>query len=668
MRALSTFAAGAATGLVSIAAYGLAVVSTTPAPTPAGLAQQLRFVSTPLSPVSNGRAAQGWRAVNPAYERISGWISSVGAAATLADLSGLGRPADICLVDPRYDTVTVMPAPGTGERFTPFTLDAPQGGYKPGTTAPMGCLVGDFDEDGLTDALVYYWGRTPVIFKRIAPGRPSAAAFRPIELVPGRQVWFTNAALQADFGGDGHLDLLFGNYFPDDSAVLDPHATNHPVMQRSMSRGYNGGGLHLFLWRGATAKGPVYADASELLPHEDVLDWAGRAHPRRGWTLALATADLKDDLRPSIYVANDFGINQLLLNTTTKPGQPSFEIVKGERDLFTPRSKVLGDGSFKGMGADVANITGDGRPTIAVSNISAPYALIESHFLFVRRQNAAWTPGHAPFVDEGVRRGVWLSDWGWDIKFGDLTNSGCQGLVQAIGFLKGRVNRWPQLQELAMTNDSLVSNPHAWPQFKPTDDLAGHDHDRVYLQDCSTKSRDPGRFYDVSASLDLGAQYDLTDGSRGTVSRGIAMGDVFGDGRLSLVIARQWMPSVFLRNVSPAGRAIVLNLRTPGALGGERPLVGAEARLTLPNGRVVTDTVDGGSGHGGKRAPEIHLGLGQASPTQTYDVTLSWRDASGAHQQVRRLAPGAYTILLGSKPASAVAGGEEGNARGRHNS
>jgi hypothetical protein len=664
MKPLQTFAAGAATGLVTVIAFVLAVATTASPPAPKALAQQLRFVSSPLTSVAEGRPAKFWRAVNPGYARISGWISSVGAAAALADLSGAGKPADICLVDPRYDTVTVSPAPGTGARFAPFALEAPLNGYKQGTTAPMGCLVGDFDEDGLTDVLVYFWGRTPVIFKRVVGGPPAATSFRPIELVPGHQIWFTNAALQADFRGVGHLDLLFGNYFPDDSAVLDPNATNHPSMQRSMSRGYNGGGLHLFLWRGASAAGPAYTDASIVLPHEDVLDWLGRPHPRRGWTLALATADLKGDLRPSIYVANDFGINQLLLNTTSKPGLPSFEIVKGERDLFTPRSKVLGDGSFKGMGADVASITGDGRPTIAVSNISAPFALIESHFLFVQRQDAKWSPGHAPFDDESFQRGVWLSNWAWDIKFADLTNSGCQGLVQAIGFLKGRVNRWPQLQELAMTNDSLVSNPASWPQFKPTDDLSGRDHDRVYLQDCSTKARDPGRFYDVSSSLDLGGQFDAADGQPGTVSRAVAMGDVYGDGRLSLVIARQWMPSVFLRNVSPAGRAIVLNLRTAGYLAGDRPLIGAEARLTLPNGRVVADVVDGGSGHGGKRAPEIHLGLGPVSADQSFDVALSWRDSAGVHREIRRLTAGRYTILLGAKPAPATADAEGGNASG----
>ena len=62
------------------------------------------------------------RAVNPNLERISGWISSVGAAVALNDLDGDGLPNDLCHVDPRIDEITVAPVPGTGERYAPFAL------------------------------------------------------------------------------------------------------------------------------------------------------------------------------------------------------------------------------------------------------------------------------------------------------------------------------------------------------------------------------------------------------------------------------------------------------------------------------------------------------------------------------------------------------------------
>ena len=44
---------------------------------------------------------------------------------------------------------------------------------------------------------------------------------------------------------------------------------------------------------------------------------------------------------------------------------------------------------------------------------------------------------------------------------------GVLGIVQATGFLKGTVNRWPVLQELAMANDDVLRFPTAWPNFGP---------------------------------------------------------------------------------------------------------------------------------------------------------------------------------------------------------
>ena len=67
---------------------------------------------------------QSVRTVEPSLRRISGWISTVGAAVSLSDLDADGLPNDVCLVDPRSDRVTVAPAPGTGARYRPFTLDA----------------------------------------------------------------------------------------------------------------------------------------------------------------------------------------------------------------------------------------------------------------------------------------------------------------------------------------------------------------------------------------------------------------------------------------------------------------------------------------------------------------------------------------------------------------
>ena len=126
-------------------------------------------------------------------------------------------------------------------------------------------------------------------------------------------------------------------------------------------------------------------------------------------------------------------------------------LVEGERSFTTPRSKVLGQDSFKGMGVDFGDLTGDGHAAIAVSNISSTYALLESHFLFTNTgDTSAWLRGKAPYRDDSFIRGTWTSGWAWDIKFADVLNSGHPALLQAIGFVHGQHSRWPELQELAM--------------------------------------------------------------------------------------------------------------------------------------------------------------------------------------------------------------------------
>ncbi|PZF98069.1 CRTAC1 family protein [Micromonospora endophytica] len=612
------------------------------------------FRFTPLSiAMPGGFDQQSIRAVNQDYRDIRAWISSVGAGVAMTDLDGDGRSNDLCLVDPRIDQVVVAPVPGAGgDRYPSFVLDPaplPMNPY----IAPMGCVPGDFNEDGRTDLLVYWWGRTPVLFlARGGAATVSGQAFRPVELVPavpssgpyrGPQ-WNTNAVAVADFDGDGHVDILVANYFPD-GPVLNPNVSGGVAMNRSMSNATNGGQDHVFRWQGVTGGDDPDVSYAEV---PSVFD----KDVSRGWALAAAAHDLDGDLLPELYVANDFGPDRLLHNRST-PGRIEFAAVTGPRSPFVPKSKRVGADSFKGMGVDFGDLDGDGRVDIYVGNITTSFGIQESNFAFVNTAADAeearrlLTTGVAPLRDRSAPLGLAWSGWSWDVKFGDFDNSGRPEIVQTAGFVKGLVNRWAQLQEAATANDILLDDPSWWPNVREGDDIAGNQHLAFHVRAAD------GRYEDLSGELGLAVPIP---------SRGIATGDADGDGRLDFALARQWDAPVFYQNQSPTpGAFLGLRLVHPGTTGtasgdglpaAGSPVVGARVTVTTPDGRTVTGQVDGGSGHSGKRGFEVHLGLGAV--TGAVQVRLDWRDRTGAvRQQQLSLQPGWHTLELGSQAQEA---------------
>jgi hypothetical protein len=615
------------------------------------LASGFAFRSFTL-PELPGRPQQAIRTVNPSLRGIAGWVSATGAAVALNDLDGDGQPNDLCLVDPRTDLVMVAPVPGGQARYEPFPLDAGDY-YRRATMAPMGCLPADFNEDGLTDVLVYYWGRTPLVFlaKDRSPhtaARLSPGAYSPAEVLAGGDRWYTGAATLADLDGDGHADLVFGNYYADGARILDGGASVGDSMQHSMTRAFNAGRSRLLRWVGA-ASGQAPSVRYEVV--EDYVEGSSEVKEQttHGWTLAVAAADLDGDLLPEIYFANDFGPDRLLHNRST-PGVFRFVPVEGVKGLTTPTSKVLGRDGFKGMGVDVGDINGDGLPDIYVSNIAEAYALEESHFAFINNgRKGLFKDGVAPFTDESERLGLSRSGWSWEAKLGDFNNDGRLEALQATGFIKGEANCWPELHELAMGNDQLLEKPGVWPRLDRRCALSDRGHNPFFVM------AGDGGYYDLAEALGL-------DGPH--ISRGIATADVDGDGRLDYAVANQWEPSYFYHNEGAgAGAFLGLHLRLPldgGEAGptevydghprvGTRSLaaVGAHASVRLPDGRRLVSEVDGGNGHSGKRSPDIHFGLGALASETTLPVEISWRDRGGkVHELSLRVRPGWHTVVL----------------------
>ena len=192
-----------------------------------------------------------------------------------------------------------------------------------------------------------------------------------------------------------------------------------------------------------------------------------------------------------------------------------------------------------------------------------------------------------------------------------------------------------------MGNDQLLENPSDWPRFRPGDDLSGGDRNSFHIRGTN------GKYTDIAPSLGVDGPF---------VTRGIATADVDGDGRLDFAIANQWQSSIFFHNEAQSSMAFLglhllkacgtASLRgvqvTPGHEHGcAFPAIGTAVKITLPGGRTLTAQADGGSGHSGKRSPDVLLGLGTLPSARSE----SGSSLEGSQRKRTSLAPGTSSRL-----------------------
>lgn len=645
---------------VLLAVFGvvgaLSVFAKLPSPPPAETARlasrfQFAWQTLPAAPIPAGGVVFP---VNKTATHMQFYFYQVGASAALGDLDGEGLPNDLCLTDVRAKTMTVSPVPGTGDRYAPFTVDF--GNLVDRVTVhPSVCRIADMNEDGLADIFVAFYGRPPLLLLHRAAadaksqGALSMASFSIAELIPGlSERWWTATATFADMDGDGHQDIIVGNYYPDGAQITDANSDRPFEMNKDFSRARNGGKNRLYLYTqsasGATPAA-IYRDAGDVFPNNGAY----------AWTLALGAADLDRDGLSDLYVANDFGPDQLLWNRS-RPGAVKFQELYGSRGFFRPPSMVMGHDSFKGMSIDFGDVNNDGIFDMYVSNIGSPFALQEGHFLWTSTgQMDRLAQGGAPWIDRADDVGVSHSAWAWDARFEDFDNDGVLEIVQATGLVKGTDNKWPDLSQVGAGNDAFVKYQASWPNFLPGSAEVDGSYPNPFWVLGST-----GLYDDLATTLFPG----LTP-----ATRGIAVADVDGNGYSEMVYANFWEDSVYVKNQSSGNRFLALHLLLPVAQtdgsakppAGTRvhdghptrqegtPAIGAFVEAQLPDGRRLIRQVDGGNGHSGQRSPEVLFGIGR-TPANEIPVRITWRDLRGVlHHETLSLAPGYHTVVLAAQ-------------------
>jgi len=109
-------------------------------------------------------------------------------------------------------------------------------------------------------------------------------------------------------------------------------------------------------------------------------------------------------------------------------------------------------------------------------------------------------------------------------------------------------------------------------------------------------------------------------------SRGVAVADFNGDGRLDMVINNNnETPTLYLNNLKQSGNAVELKLVGAGVgdkpgLRSTRDALGARVLLTA-GGKTMTRQVEAGSGYASESMHPLHFGLGGADHIEAVEIT-----------------------------------------------
>ena len=277
-------------------------------------------------------------------------------------------------------------------------------------------LFGDLDGDGDQDVILI--GSAPLLF------RNDGGRFRfdddALDIGQDRAAMFTGAAL-ADYDLDGDLDLYVCAYdFWQPGEDYDAPTPYYDAVNGPPNLLFRNDGSGRF---------------------EEVADTAGFGPTNDRFSFAAAWGDYDSDGDPDLYVANDFGRNNLYRNN----GDGTFDDVAAEvgvEDLGAGMSAAWGDYDGDGdLDLYTANMWSSAGLRITGSQRFEGIAPTASQRALFRRQaqgNSLFrNDGERGFSDVSEEARVRTGRWAWASDFVDLDSDGLLDLFVQNGYITG---------------------------------------------------------------------------------------------------------------------------------------------------------------------------------------------------------------------------------------
>jgi enediyne biosynthesis protein E4 len=395
--------------------------------------------------------------------------------------------------------------------------------------------------------------------------------------------WSTGAAF-GDYDGDGLVDLMVANYVD-----LDIHRL--PTFGANSNCKFMGIDVQCGP-RGLKGSGDSLFHNNGDGTFTDVSKQAGVDDPHGFYGLGVIWSDFNNTGRPDIYVANDSTASFLYRNG----GKGKFT------EIGLESGTALGEDGHEqaGMGVTTGDYLHTGRPSIALTDFS-----LDNTPLY--RNDGKWD-----FQDVSYPSGVGLPSVPlvkWGIAFVDLDNDGWLDLFTVAGHVYPQIDRIP--------SSSRYREPKLL-QFNLGD----------------------GTFCDATDQAGAGIQEPR-------VSRGLAIGDLFNDGNVDLVIEDLVGSPMILRNHGLPNRHWV-SFDLAGTKS-NRMAIGARVKI-LAGGMTQTAEVQSGGSYLSMNDTRVHFGLDKA--TKIDSVEIHW--PSGAVEVLKDLqADKFYSVLEGQGVVSA---------------